>query len=93
MRMRQYTDDEIAAYVGTGDPLDKAGAYAVQHVSFRPAEEVRGCYLNVVGLPVCTLFKLLGNFGVTVTASPESWSDLERCPECARRVVESHPRA
>ena len=46
--MRRYSDAEIWAYVATGDPFDKAGAYAVQDVEFRPAT-VRGCYLNVVG--------------------------------------------
>jgi 23S rRNA (uracil1939-C5)-methyltransferase len=80
--MRDYTDDELAAYVASGDSLDKAGAYAVQSESFSPAAEVHGCYLNVVGLPVCTLLKLLDRFGVVAIVSGESWTALVRCPEC-----------
>ncbi|MCW1969405.1 MAG: Maf family protein [Anaerolineae bacterium] len=55
VQMRPYDDDEIAAYIASGDPFDKAGAYAVQHASFNPVAEIRGCPLNVVGLPLCKL--------------------------------------
>jgi septum formation protein len=57
--MRVYSDEEIAAYVETGDPLDKAGAYAVQHRLFHPVERIEGCYLAVVGLPLCLVQQLL----------------------------------
>ena len=63
--MRAYTDEEIAAYVATGDPLDKAGAYAIQHAGFRPVEAIDGCYANVMGLPLCHLVRTLRAFGVT----------------------------
>jgi len=53
--MREYSDDEIEAYIATGDPFDKAGGYAVQHPRFRPVAEMRGCPLNVVGLALCRL--------------------------------------
>jgi len=53
--MRDYGDEEIEAYIATGDPFDKAGAYAVQHPRFRPVAEMRGCPLNVVGLALCRL--------------------------------------
>ena len=53
--MRAYSDDEIAMYVASGDPLDKAGAYAIQHAGFHPVAELQGCYANVVGLPLCHL--------------------------------------
>ena len=53
--MRAYSDDEIAVYVASGDPLDKAGAYAIQHAGFHPVTELQGCYANVVGLPLCHL--------------------------------------
>ena len=66
--MRPYSDEEIAAYVATGDPLDKAGAYAVQHELFRPVGRVEGCYLTVVGLPLCLVTMLLRKHGVA-TAS------------------------
>ncbi|MCS6774590.1 MAG: nucleoside triphosphate pyrophosphatase [Anaerolineae bacterium] len=55
VRMRAYSDAEIEAYVATGDPLDKAGSYAVQHPLFQPVERIYGCPLNVIGLPLCML--------------------------------------
>ena len=51
--MRDYSDEEIHAYVQTGDPLDKAGAYAIQHPEFRPVARMHGCFASVMGLPVC----------------------------------------
>lgn len=57
--MRNYSDDEIEAYVLTGDPFDKAGAYAIQHPRFRPVEGLRGCYASVMGLPLCHLLRML----------------------------------
>jgi septum formation protein len=61
--MRAYSDDEIAAYVETGDPLDKAGAYAIQHAGFHPVENFRGCYACVVGLPLCHLVRSMARLG------------------------------
>ena len=60
--MRPYTDVEIDAYVATGDPLDKAGAYAIQHPQFRPVAQLQGCYCNVMGLPICDLIMALSEF-------------------------------
>ena len=51
--MRNYSDDELYAYVATGDPLDKAGAYAIQHAGFHPVARMDGCFASVMGLPVC----------------------------------------
>jgi 23S rRNA (uracil1939-C5)-methyltransferase len=86
--MRDYTDDEIEAYIASGDPFDKAGAYAVQSESFHPAAEVLGCYLNVVGLPVCTLLKTAESFGLRLKPSPElPWTELAACPECLKRAT------
>ena len=62
--MRSYTDGEMAAYIASGDPLDKAGAYAVQHRGFHPVERLEGCYANVVGLPLCALTRLLSQAGL-----------------------------
>lgn len=62
--MRDYSEEEIDAYIATGDPLDKAGAYGIQHPQFQPTERIAGCYLNVVGLPLCTLVDLLYTFDV-----------------------------
>jgi septum formation protein len=57
--MRSYTDEEIRAYVLSGDPLDKAGAYAIQHAGFQPVESISGCYASVMGLPLCHLQRAL----------------------------------
>jgi len=62
--MRDYSISEIMAYIATGDPLDKAGAYGIQHPSFQPTERIDGCYFNVVGLPVCVLVDLLAEFRI-----------------------------
>ncbi len=62
--MRHYGDEEIETYVATGDPLDKAGAYAIQHPVFRPALALAGCYAAVVGLPLCHLARALWRWGV-----------------------------
>ena len=68
--MRWYSDEEISAYVASGDPLDKAGAYAIQNRGFKPVLALSGCFANVMGLPLCHLGRLLLQAGV---ASP---SDL-----------------
>ena len=57
--MRDYTDKEIETYIATGDPLDKAGAYAIQHPRFHPVESLTGCYASVMGLPLCHLTRSL----------------------------------
>jgi septum formation protein len=57
--MREYSDEEIAAYVASGDPMDKAGAYAIQHRDLSPVARVVGCYANVMGLPLCHLYRML----------------------------------
>ncbi|MDE3091011.1 MAG: septum formation protein Maf [Chloroflexota bacterium] len=62
--MRDYSDAEIAGYVATGDPLDKAAAYAIQHRAFRPVARIDGCHANVMGLPLCHLYRALKAFGV-----------------------------
>lgn len=62
--MRPYSSAEIAAYIATGDPMDKAGAYGIQSPTFQPTELIDGCYFNVMGLPVCVLVDLLAEFGI-----------------------------
>jgi len=64
--MRPYSEAEIAAYVARGEPFDKAGGYAVQDALFRPVEHCKGCYLNVVGLPLCAVAAGLNALGVSV---------------------------
>ena len=60
--MRAYSDAEIEAYIESGDPFDKAGAYAIQNPTFHPVERIEGCYPCVVGLPVCRVNALLQDF-------------------------------
>jgi septum formation protein len=62
--MRDYSDEEIAAYVASGDPMDKAGAYAIQHPVFKPVARLQGCYTAVVGLSVCDLISALDALNV-----------------------------
>jgi MAF protein len=70
VRLRPLSDQEIAVYVATGSPLDKAGAYGIQDGPLSPAAGYDGCYLNVVGLPLCVLSRLLRQAGVL--AGPEA---------------------
>ena len=63
--MRAYSDEEIEAYVATGDPLDKAGAYGIQNPGFHPVEGLRGCYASVMGLPLCHVTRSLRKLGIT----------------------------
>lgn len=62
--MRSYSDFEIDAYIQTGDPMDKAGAYAIQHPDFNPVESMRGCYAGVMGLPMCHVTRALQKIDV-----------------------------
>lgn len=64
--MRHYSDMEVALYVDSGDPLDKAGAYAIQHPTFDPAQMIGGCLSGVVGLPLGDLRELLQAVGVEI---------------------------
>jgi len=63
--MRDYSDAEIEAYVASGDPFDKAGAYAIQHREFKPVQELRGCYANVMGLPLCLLVRMCNQLTIS----------------------------
>ncbi len=64
VRMGDYDDAAIEAYVGTGEPLDKAGAYAVQGLGGQLVAGVVGCFTNVVGLPLTTTRALLERRGL-----------------------------
>jgi len=65
--MRAYSDGEITAYIASGDPMDKAGAYAIQNPQFHPVEHLQGCYASVMGLPLCHLQRTLRQLGVIPT--------------------------
>lgn len=70
VKMRTYSPAEIAAYIASGDPLDKAGAYAIQHPDFAPVAKLDGCPANVMGLPVCRLAQALRACGLSLGAMP-----------------------
>ena len=82
--LREYADQEMDAYIATGEPMDKAGAYGVQDATFRPASRVEGCYPNVVGLPLCSLSSLLTRMGYTQgLIAPRDLT--AKCSECPLR--------
>ncbi len=66
---RRLSEDDIAAYIGTGEPFDKAGGYGIQGMGMLLVERIDGDYYNVMGLPVCRLFLLLRSFGVNLLGS------------------------
>jgi nucleoside triphosphate pyrophosphatase len=66
--MRDYSDEEVRAYVQTGDPLDKAGAYAIQHAQFHPVANLNGCYASVMGLPMCHVILLMRKMNIQPNA-------------------------
>lgn len=62
--MRAYSLEEVESYIQTGDPMDKAGAYGIQNPYFQPVASMSGCYASVMGLPLCSLSRLLGQAGI-----------------------------
>jgi len=72
IEMRDYSVQELEASISSGTPMDKAGAYAIQDQDFRPGQMVKGCYTNVIGLPLCRLLEMLETLG---------------CPNAAGRAV------
>ena len=68
VHFRPLTPEEIAAYVATGEPMDKAGAYGIQGLGSLLVEGISGDFYNVMGLPVCRLQAMLARFGVHLLA-------------------------
>ncbi|UMY53738.1 MULTISPECIES: Maf family protein [Paenibacillus] len=64
--MKPLSQEQIVAYVNTGEPSDKAGAYGIQGMGATLVESIQGCYFNVVGLPLSLLSDMLSEFGVNV---------------------------
>lgn len=69
VKMGDISDADIAVYIASGEPLDKAGAYGIQGRAGRFIESIDGCYYNVVGLPLARLCALLNEMGYGVTAA------------------------
>jgi septum formation protein len=64
VRFRRLRDDEIEAYIATGEPMDKAGAYGIQGYGATIVERIEGDYFAVMGLPIVRLIGLLRDVGV-----------------------------
>ncbi len=64
VKFRDLSDEIISRYISSGEPMDKAGAYAIQGKGSVLIESISGCYFNVVGLPVYKLSRILEDFGV-----------------------------
>lgn len=62
--IKDLTDEEIARYIKTSEPFDKAGSYAVQGKGGYMVKEIKGSYANVVGLPICEITEMLMTLGV-----------------------------
>ena len=82
VHFRTLIDDDIAAYVATGEPRDKAGAYAIQGLGATLVSDLEGCFSNVVGLPLCETGSLLRESGIVISGT---WPgcrlpDGTRCP-------------
>ena len=71
VHMRDYADSEIAAYIASGDPFDKAGSYAIQNRQFDPVAYIDGCHNNVIGLPLCAVKRALAQLGWDSIAAPD----------------------
>lgn len=83
VHLRPFTDEEIREYVASGDPMDKAGAYAIQNDVFHPVDAIVGCRSNVIGLPLCLLAQMLAEFGVAVAG----WEKRGKSCPCAERAL------
>ena len=81
--MRAFSEDELEGYVATGEPFDKAGAYALQGEGGKLVSAVEGCATNVVGLPLCQLRRLLEQAGVSLRKPP----DGGYCAYCPTRAA------
>lgn len=89
--MRNYPDEEMLAYAASGDPLDKAGGYAIQHPDFHPVENMSGCFASVMGLPLCHLARCMKKLGVDaavdIPAACQSALDYD-CPVWRKILME-----
>ena len=79
--LADLSDDAIAAYVASGRPLDKAGAYAIQDEDVPTVTALDGCYCSVMGLPLWRLRALLATAGVVAREPHHSLPRCEGCPE------------
>lgn len=79
IRMRAYSDAEIADYIARGEPYDKAGGYAIQDSQLRPVAHFTGCYTNIMGLPLCALCQILEGHQIQPPSTPTCTPDGDWC--------------
>ena len=83
VHVREYSKSEMDEYLKSGAPMDRAGAYGVQDAPFNPVTKVEGCYLNVVGLPLCSVVTLMTKVGINLKLRPKSRVPyIDRCDSC-----------
>jgi septum formation protein len=70
------TDPEIEAYLRSGEPFDKAGAYAIQGLGARFVQRIDGCYFNVVGLPVPRLYQMIKRLDLEISRTQRGQSSM-----------------
>jgi septum formation protein len=90
--MRHYSDAEMDAYIASGDPLDKAGAYAIQARDFNPVALLDGCFTGVMGLSICHLLMLFPQLGVAMRADLTAVATAHQhysCPLLDRIIKDS----
>ncbi|MHB8578087.1 MAG: Maf family protein [Dehalococcoidia bacterium] len=82
IHMRRYADAEIEATIAAGTPFDKAGSYAIQDPAFNPVERFEGCYCNVMGLPLWSVYDSLRELVSlpTLTAPDATFARCGACP-------------
>jgi septum formation protein len=90
--MRSYSDGEIFAYVDTGDPLDKAGSYAIQHPRFSPVARWEGCYAGIMGLPLRLVADLMLEVGIAVPADVAAVCERMSDSSCCARTAQASRR-
>jgi len=78
VKMKPLSREEIEAYVATGEPLDKAGSYAIQGIGGAFVESLQGSFTNVVGLPVAQVLSDLSQCGIWTPAALERFSKAEK---------------
>ncbi|MFC2029047.1 Maf family protein [Chloroflexota bacterium] len=80
--IRNFSDEDLSVYVASGDPLDKAGAYAIQHEGFQPVGDLQGCYAGVMGLSLCHLVRMFRRLEVKLNEDIPSRCQAELAYDC-----------
>ena len=86
VQLRPYEQEEVQAWIASGDAFDKAGAYAIQDSAFAPVQSYDGCYCNVMGLPLWTALAMLRQAGIAPVAGGDMPAACGACPLAAPRV-------